>query len=229
MYMKSRWFEYKGEVLELRKQGVSMTTIHRKYGIPRSTLSGWLKEITLTEEQRTRLMQNSRDGWKKAREGSLKWHKAQKQNRLNIARKEATEVHEKLQKTNETLELALAMLYFGEGGKNGSTTMGSSDPMMLQFFIKSLEKLYLLDRLDFRYDLHLRDDQDEDKMKKYWSSKLDIPAHKITYVSKDRRTKGKPTRSGYNGVCQVTVGKIAIMRRLKELYSVYCDNVTGGD
>ena len=38
-----------------------MTTIERKYCIARSTLSGWFKEVELSEEQRTRLMKNSQD------------------------------------------------------------------------------------------------------------------------------------------------------------------------
>ena len=59
--MQSKWFEYKEEVCNLRKQGVSMTIIERRYGIPRSTLSGWFKDISLTEADRTRLMKNKLD------------------------------------------------------------------------------------------------------------------------------------------------------------------------
>jgi len=62
MFMKSGWFEYKPDVLMLSAQGVSMTTIEREFGIARSTLSGWFKEVELTELQRTRLMKNSADG-----------------------------------------------------------------------------------------------------------------------------------------------------------------------
>ena len=223
--MKSKWYEYKDEVLELRKQGVSMTTIHRKYGIPKSTLSGWLKEVKLTEAQRTRLMQNSQDGWKKARESSLKWHKAQKQLRIKKAEQEALEVYKKLPQSDEVLELALAMLYFGEGTKNNSTSIGASDPFMIEFFLASLEILYSIDRNSLRYELHLRDDQDEMKMKSFWSEQLSVNLEQFKYTIKDKRTVGKPTKHGYNGVCQVQVGQIAIQRRLKELYRVYCNSV----
>lgn len=49
--MKSKWFKYKKEVLELRQKGISMTAIERQYGIPRSTLSYWFKDLKLTDAQ----------------------------------------------------------------------------------------------------------------------------------------------------------------------------------
>lgn len=226
--MKSKWYEYKNEVIELRKQGVSMTVIHRKYGIPKSTLSGWFKGVKLTEVQRTRLMKSKQDGWKKARENAHVWHKAQKNIRLEKARSEAQSIYQSIPTSDEVLELSLAMLYFGEGSKKNTTAMGASDPFMLQFFLASVERLYAINRNDFRFDLHLRHDQDEEELKNFWASKLCIEPTKIAYVVKDKRTIGKPTRDGYNGVCLITIGKIEILRRLKALYTVYCTSVIEG-
>ncbi len=228
--MQSRGFKYKEEVLALRRKGVSMTTIEREFDIPRSTLSGWFKEINLTEDQRVRLTQNSKDGWKRAREKAVLTHNLQKAKRVADARQNAQNSFKRLPKgNNAVLELALAMLYFGEGGKTAATNMGASDPFMLTFFITSLEKIYNLNRLSFRYDLHLRHDQDEEKLKLFWSQKLSVPIEKFKYVSKDLRTIGKPTRNDYHGVCQIQVGDISIQRRLMALYNVYCAEVIMGD
>jgi hypothetical protein len=206
-----------------------MTVIEREFGIPRSTLSGWFKEVPLTEAQRTKLMQNSYDGWKKAREKAVITKNLQKAQRIALAEKEAKKIYNNLPKDSlEVLELSLAMLYFGEGGKNDSTNMGSADPSMLTFFIKSIEMLYGIDRMTFRYDLHLRYDQDLNIQKKFWASKLQIPIEKIGYVSKDARTIGKPTRANYPGVCQIRIGSIAIQRRLIALYNIYCNEIIKG-
>jgi hypothetical protein len=202
--MKSRWYEYKEVVLDLRRKGTSMTTIEREFGIPRSTLSGWFKEISLTEEQRTKLMQNSSDGWKRAREIAVIKNNLQKAHRISQASIEALEVSKKLPIDSlAVLELSLAILYFGEGSKKNTTSMGTSDSFMLLFFITSLEKLYGLDRGNFRYDLHLRNDQDENKLRNYWSSKLKIRPEKIRHLVKvkDKGTIRRPTHSTYNGVC----------------------------
>ena len=56
--MKSRWYELKKKVIALRKQGFSMNAIERKFGIARSTLSGWFKKVELTPTQKKRLIQN---------------------------------------------------------------------------------------------------------------------------------------------------------------------------
>jgi hypothetical protein len=227
--MKSKWYEYKEVVLDLRRKGTSMTVIEREFGIPRSTLSGWFKEVQLTEEQRTKLMKSKQDGWKKARENAVLSHNLQKAHRISEAKIEALAIHKELPLNSlAVLELSLAMLYFGEGSKKDRTSIGASDPFMLSFFITSLEKLYGLDRNNFRYDLHLRDDQPNDELIAYWSDQLNVDREKFTYVSKDKRTIGKPTRNDYKGVCQVSIGNIATLRRLIALYNVYCSEVIKG-
>jgi len=50
--MKSKWFELKPSAKKLRKKGLSIGDIERRLKIPRSTLSGWLKDIKLTSKQR---------------------------------------------------------------------------------------------------------------------------------------------------------------------------------
>ncbi len=227
IYMKSRWFEYKDHVRALRKQGVSMTVIEQEFGIPRSTLSNWFKDIQLTEAQRTKLMKNSQDGWKKAREKAVLSKRIAKTKRIARAQQEAADVYARIPKTPEVLELALAMLYFGEGAKKNATAMGASDPALLRFFISACEQLYNLNRASFRYDLHLRDDQDEDVMKHYWAHELGIETGRIKYVARDSRTVGKPTKHGYHGVCLIRIGDISIQRRLIALYTVYCSNSVG--
>jgi len=228
--MISRGFKYKTEVIELRKKGVSMTVIEREFNIPRSTLSGWFRNIELTEEQRTKLMKNSQDGWKKAREQAVISKNIAKAKRIAKAAHQANLTYAELpKKSDAVLELALAMLYFGEGAKKNTTSLGASDPTMLRFFITSTEALYNKNRHDFRYDLHLRDDQDDEELRKFWSSELKIQPEKIKYIVKDKRTVGKPTVDGYRGVCLVTVGDISIQRRLIALYNIYCSEVTLGD
>ena len=93
---KSKWFEYKEAAISLRKTGMSMTVIERRLGIPRSTLSGWFKDVVLSEEQRVSLMKNKQDGWLKARANAVESHKAQKAARLLEAKQSALEASSKL-------------------------------------------------------------------------------------------------------------------------------------
>ena len=227
--MKSRWFHLKDEVIALRKNGVSMTTIERQYGIARSTLSGWFKEVRLTEQQRTRLMKNSQDGWAKARLNAVETHRAQKAARLLKARQEAEETLEKIEISDAVLDLAFAMLYFGEGSKSGNTSLASSDPNILRFVLIVLKRNYGVLLENVRCDLHLRMDQDGQLLKLYWSNELGVPLERFRYVAFDKRSEGKPTYSHYKGVCVLVCGQVAIQRKLMYLYNLFCERVSALD
>lgn len=202
-----------------------MTTIERQFGVPRSTLSLWFRDIKLTEEQRTRLMRNRQDGWQKARQSAVQWHNRQKQGRLLQADREAAGVLDRIDITPEVLDIALAMLYFGEGAKNNVTSISNSNPTVLRFVLAVLYKNYGLTPADIRCNLHLRADQDGRVVQQYWEAELELPASCFRYIAYDQRTKGKPTYKSYMGVCVVTCPKIAIQRKLISLYNQFCKQI----
>lgn len=223
--MRSKWFEYKETAIAMRKSGMSMTVIEKRLGIARSTLSGWFKDVKITEEQRLRLMQGRRDGWAKARARAAESHRAQKSLRLLEANKKATEVINRIELTEDVLDLAFAMLYFGEGAKSNSTSLASSDPKILKFVMTVLKRNYNVSADMVRCDLHLRMDQNPDKLKKYWSKELGIPPDRFRYVAFDKRSEGKETYAHYKGVCVLYCGSIAIQRKLIYLYNLFCEKV----
>ncbi len=223
--MKSRWFELKEKAVDLRKNGVSMTVIERELGIPRSTLSGWFKTVSISEEQRLKLMKNKRDGWAKARVNANKALKEKKALRLLRAKQEALVTLDKIKLTDEVLDLAFAMLYLGEGAKNRTTSLASSDPVILKFVLVVLRRNYGITPDMIRCELHLRMDQDADTLKAYWASELGVPLDRFGYVAFDKRSQGKPTYDHYKGVCVLACGNIAIQRKLIYLYNLFCEKV----
>ena len=128
--MTSKWYELKDSAIKLRQRGFSIGEIERRLGIPRSTLSGWLKNIKLTAEQKEKLLQKWKNGLIKARQGAVVWHNAQKAERIKEAEKSAKETLKNINLNDKNiLELALAFLYLGEGSKNNpETALGSSIP-----------------------------------------------------------------------------------------------------
>lgn len=228
--MKSKWFHLKETAVAMRKSGMSMTVIERKLGIPRSTLSGWFKAIPLTEEQRTRLMKNRHDGWAKARVRSIESKRATKALRMLDARKQAEQTLGQIDlESPAILDLAFAMLYFGEGAKKDRTSLGSSDPVILKFMLTVLKRNYGITAEMIRCDLHLRMDQDAVTTKQYWAEQLNLPEACFKYVAFDKRTEGKPTFDHYKGVCVITCSTIAIQRKLISLYTLFCDKIISLD
>lgn len=227
--MKSKWYELKETAIVLRQSGMSMTVIERKLGIPRSTLSGWFKDVILTDEQRLSLMKNRQDGWAKARVRAVESHRAQKAIRLLNAKHEALKTLEKIELSEATLDLAFAMLYLGEGAKKNITSIASSDPMILRFVLTVLRRNYSIEPDMVRCDLHLRMDQDKETLKRYWSDQLGIPIERFTYVAYDKRSLGNPTYDHYKGVCVINCSNIAIQRKLIYLYNLFCEKVAALD
>ncbi len=213
----------------LRKSGKSIGDIERRLKIPRSTLSGWFKGIKLTNIQEAKLYQKSLKSLANARGKAINWHNLQKKNRLLLAENEALGVLLNINLHNKILlEIALAMLYLGEGSKNNLTSLGNTNPLIVKFFIKSVGVLFGIDRSQIRSEIHLRNDQDGNEMICYWSSQLDIPKNKFTAI-KDKRPVKSKTYSNYKGVCVVRCGKIAIQRRITYLGEEFCRKIIAMD
>ncbi len=223
--MRSQWFEYKQQAIDLRQQGFSYGEIQSALSIPKSTLSHWLRNIELTGEQRARLDKNYGDGLIKARAKSVKVRRDQKIARIQTAKDDAQQIFDRIDLDKDTVELALAMLYMGEGAKTNKTAMGNSNSLILKFFLTVLLKQYRLDLSKIRFDLHVRYDQDANVIKKYWSKELNVPIEHFKYVVADRRTEGRPTRPDYHGVCLIDCGNVAIQRRLIHLYNLFSQRI----
>lgn len=226
--MQSKWYKLKPEAIRLRRNGFSFRQIEEQLGIPRSTLSGWLKKVELSSSQKKKLLQNWTRGLASARKKAVIWHNEQKTNRLHKAEKGATETIQGIDLENENiLELALAVLYLGEGfKKNIETGMGGSDPIMMKFFVALLKKLYAVPTEKIRCELYLRYDQDPKKIKRFWAKQLSLPLSCFRQINVDKRTMGSKTYTNYNGVCSVRCGNVAIQRKLIYLSNIFCKKVS---
>lgn len=228
--MKSKWYDKKILAVKLRKEGLSIGIIESQLKIPRSTLSGWFKNIELTEKQKLKLEKGRKEGLIKARKNAVLWHNTQKERRLIQAEKEALSILKGIDTKNKhTLNLALAMLYLGEGSKKAEeVSMGNSDPLLLKIFINILKTNYNIDAGRIRCELYLRADQDPLKIKKFWSKELSLPIDNFKYFHIDHRTDNSKTYPDYKGVCMVRYGDVSIKRILLNISKKFCEKVIMG-
>ena len=216
--------EIKQKAIALRRKGKSIRDIEIKLGVARSTLSGWLRHVELSEEQKQKLEQRWRQALVSARKGALVWHNGEKAKRVEMVEKSAQEFLTNVAKDNSILEVALAFLYLGEGAKTQSrTSLGSSDIRIARFFVESIMLLYEVPKDKIHCNLHLRADQNSDEMIEYWSSMLHLPRTSFGKSSFDIRTRGRATYSTYKGVCLITCGRVDIQRRLMYIANGLCD------
>lgn len=213
--------------IKLRRGGHSIRNIAKRLDIPKSTLSGWFRNIKLTPKQKNKLLRDWQNALVKARAKAVVWHNAQKRKRLDEAKKQSDDVIKGLNLKNKRLiDLALAMLYLGEGFKKTDVTgMGNTDPLILKTFVTILHKNYGIRNDQIQCQLHLRADQEKERLKKYWSAELKLPLKCFTFVYFDKRTIGSKTHSDYKGVCMIRCGNVAIQRKLVNLGKSFCEKI----
>lgn len=126
-------------------------------------------------------------------------------------------------------ELALAMLYLGEGFKKDQQLgLGNCNPLILRFFIKVYLDNFTAVRTTIKCDLYLRADQDIDESKRYWANELNLPIENFKYMHYDKRTLGSTTRSNYKGVCALRCGHLAVKRKIMYIAEKYCEPIIKG-
>lgn len=224
--MVSRWFDMKEKAINLRREGYSIRGVEKLLKIPRSTLSGWFRSVIISKKNKTLLNNKWKKALIKARKKAVIWHNEQKIFRIKKSEEEARKVIQEINfKDKNIVDLALAMLYLGEGFKFRKTGMGNSNPLILKFFLKTMRELYGLNVDKIRFDLHIRYDQNPMKLKRFWSKELEVPIGRFKTVSVDIRTKGRKTYPNYKGVCMIDCANIAIQRKLVYLSNEFCEKV----
>lgn len=225
--MLSRWIDLKPDAIQMRIEGKSIKNVEKSFGIPRSTLSGWFKNIELTKRQKDTLVKNRSNALKKARAKAVEWHNLQKENRLKEAEKQAANLLSAIDAKDPSIqELALAMLYLGEGIKaNRELGLGNTNPLVLKFFVSVLQTNFDIDKNKIRCELYLRADQNSEELKQYWSKQLGIPLENFKYSHNDKRTIGSSTYPSYKGVCLLRCGNLSIQRKLVYIARKYCETI----
>ncbi|HJQ08523.1 MAG TPA: hypothetical protein VJ836_03535 [Candidatus Saccharimonadales bacterium] len=229
--MKSRWSELKPAVVALRRSGKSLSFIEANLEIPRSTLSGWCKDIQLTNTQRNKLAKDRLAALSTARLAVAGKRRLKKQIRLKEAEESALHTLSSLNLTADLQKVALAMLCHGEGSKAQAISLRSSDPKVLAFFLAVLRKNYGVRTEAISCKIHLRQGQNSEQEVAYWRKSLALPPGSFQQVQFDKRTHGI-TEQAYHGVCVVRCSDIAIQQKLVYLYKSFTEKVVsdlGGD
>jgi len=206
------------------KEGLSYNEISEQIGVSKSTLSNWLKYALLSPEQEKRIQQRI-----ESNQSVFVAHARQiNQERFRQARADAFQkgvnIVLKLPDDDAIHELALAMLYLGEGDKTGNRVqIASTDPMILQYFLRGMEKLYKVDRklVSLRLNLIELARPLEAQMVEWWAVHLSCSITQFSKTQFDPRSKRTEITGNYHGVCSITYNDTYLYERLTGVYSAY--------
>jgi hypothetical protein len=206
----------KQTALKLRLSGKSYSQITKFINVPKSTLSGWLSNVVISDDIINKI---NRRGQKKSIAALLRVNKRQTdlaRSRVRLVRKSAEKEIKNL--SDREVMLVGAALYWAEGYKrpivkNGreithhAVSLTNSDPDLVKVFLKYLK---ILDVPDSRIKITIRvfEHQNPERVESYWQKILKLPAENFLVnrvgLSKSSANKRPFNRLEY-GVLQVRV------------------------
>lgn len=172
---------------ELRKQGVSVKNIATQLHVSRSSVSVWVRDIVLSQEQIECLRQSELRGNEIGRQKSAELRRKRRDLFLEKCKNDASKVIAEL--TERELLIAGLALYWGEGSKrNRQLQFCNSDPEMIQFLLLWLQKCLHIRKGDIGCWVginHTHEHRDK-QVKEYWSNTIGIPLSQFRKTSLKR-------------------------------------------
>ncbi|MBA3872786.1 MAG: hypothetical protein H0X30_26935 [Anaerolineae bacterium] len=187
-----------------RENGMAITDICKQLGVAKSSVSMWVRDIILTEEQQTALNKQHYAYWAQTRGAHT--------NAIKGRERRVIYQEEGRQKAREgdPLHLAGCMLYWGEGAKNrNSLKMSNSDAGMLAFYMRFLRKSLEVtnERIVLRIVCYLGNGLSAQEIEYYWLEALGVPEQYLrpTTVNLQPKSSQQKGRKLLYGTMEIAV------------------------
>lgn len=218
----------RARALILRQRGESYAYINGRLGIPKATLSGWFKGVSLHPQAHLRIAHRRKRNLAVQRKKALEKRRLVSQREEDLQYKKfQTELAYHLKPI--VFEALLGMLYLGEGFKMRSVVgLGNSNIQIVRGFIVLLRKMYNVPDDRLRCYLYLRADQKPDTEVRFWSRQLGLKRSRFGKCQVDKRTLGKKTWKGYHGVCAVYCYDAQVEKRMSAIQNVLLETIQMG-
>lgn len=212
------------KVQKLRSLGKTYGEIRAfiSQAIPKSTLSGWCKDIKLPDDYLERISKLNTENLGKGRRIALEINKIKREEFFKNLEKINIPVAKRIA-DKDIAKIALAMLCLAEGTKYNpkrrpSFCLGNSDPRIIVIFLELLKHCFGFNLEKVRCTVQCRADQDIKLLENYWMKITGVPK-RLFYKSRvDPRTVGKPTKkTDYKGVLRIDYFDYKVQHDLENL------------
>jgi hypothetical protein len=220
----------KERVIALRRRGLTYGEIIAQLGqpVPKSTMSGWCRDIILSDKQLQRITEAQLETLKFLRSKALAKNIELFNDKVARYRHKHLALADFMQ-SHEAKLLALAVLYLGEGAKwsgHRGPMLGSSDPQIIKLYISLMRDCYGIELSQLRCRIQHRADQNADQLLKFWSNATGVRPKNFYPSYVDKRTIGQKTRKlSYKGVCSVTCAGTHIQLELEQIAGIIFEAV----
>lgn len=213
------------KAIALRRRELSYGEIKRQLGVPKSTLSYWLRDFPLDEHRIRELRQR---GWRRGEAGREKFRATM---RLKREHKEEKIYHREQLKlaglSRNSLYIAGLMLYLAEGGKTNRArvSFANTDVRIIRFFVYWLHKFFSIPREHVRAQLHLYANMNIPSEEKYWLDQLGFERGQLykTQVRSLRPESFSYQDTSRHGTCSIFLPNTATMTRISMAIRAFLD------
>ncbi len=202
----------KNKAICLRKKGESIKDIAKILKISKGTVSVWCRDIKLKPDQVKRLHEKMVKGGYK---GRMIGARAQYNRRIEKIKKwEIIGIKEIGKLSKRDLLIAGLALYWGEGSKKyRKVSLANSDPRIIKFFIKFLEKILNVKKESLTACIGINEIHKNriKEVEHYWSKIIGIPKEQFTKTTliKVKNKKNYSNFSVHYGTITIKVRKSA--------------------
>ncbi len=204
----------RAEAIKLRLQGYTYGQIKRELNLAKSTLSDWLRNLSLSEEQLSLLSKN-KDNSRDVRIERFR-QTAKNKRTLRLINIFNEQKRESLPLSGRELLIAGLFLYWGEGNKQrGRVAVSNTDPRVIQFALFWMDKALKIPKAKLRILLHLYSDMNIQEETDFWSKMSGIPVEQFNkpYIKKTTR-QGLSYKSFGHGTCNLVCCDSALAEKI---------------
>jgi hypothetical protein len=215
-------FTEKIKVVELRRQGKSYSEIRKIIKVSKSSLSLWLKDILLTDEQIRGLKMKKVQAVERYKISMKEKHK----NKLDLYYK--NQLKKWIPLSDREKYIAGLFLYWGEGNKVSSNviSIANTDPGLIRLAVFWFKECLGFSEDKVHIRLHLYSDMDIKSETGYWSEVLGIKSGQFSKPYIKQSLMSDIGQRGFgHGTCTVsvfkTVEKENIMMAIRAISDYY--------
>jgi transposase-like protein len=195
-----------------QEDGLSVKEIARHLGVSKSSVSLWVRDIQLTDEQLATL-EYRHHNHANQRNGS----RAVAEKYRALRRKYQEEGRQKA-RDRDPLHIAGCMLYWGEGSKTKNLELANSDPDLVQFYMKFLrESLDIRNsEINIRIYCYTNNGLSVSEIEDFWLNSLTLSQKSLRKAVTNLRPRSSEQKGRIlkYGMCRVAVHRVSALHHV---------------
>jgi len=204
-----------------RDQGMSIKNIADELKVSKGTVSLWVRDIILSQEQKNKLEERCFRGSYEARMRGGQTRRKIYYERRRQYQEEGRRLF--LRYKNDLLFVSGIVMYWCEGHKTNNKNrmrFSNSDVHMMEFFIDFLRKYYDVknEQITLVIDCYLNNGLSLSEIENYWLTSLGLSKdcsrkHRVNYYPKSSKKRTEKNKLPY-GVCHLSVGDTKVIQSI---------------